>query len=445
MKTLSGALPALLCLRGVTPSRPNAHRGFPTRIRPVIWLSCALIVLALSGDNASASRLVNLSTRARVLTGNNVMIAGIILQGSGSADLVFRGIGPSLAPHFPGQALADPYLELRNANGGLIFSNNNWQDSQAGEISGSGLAPSHGAEAAIRWSLSPGSYTAILQGVGGGTGIGLVEVYHLNAHGSIWLGNMSTRARTESSSNETLGMYVQGNGYKGLVLRALGPSTGLSGYLPNPSLRMYNSGGGLIQYNENWKDSQYLHIWASGFAPVYDNEAAMTTNPNLLSNTSYTVTVSDNSGASGITNLEIYDLGYEAYEDAVGGGTYAGYGSSSHPNDPNFQVKITPTLTPQAAGPITVHFVGNAHGTNCGPISGCPPSAQLYPQLLDQNGNLVATGSGIGLQQANTQVRGSATFNWTGAPFRVRMMARSSRSFPNADYVVVNYYDVYTP
>jgi len=415
------------------PLQNTFKRGLPT------WVLCSLVLLALPCADVAASRLVNLSTRARVYTGSNVMIAGLILQGSGSADLVFRGIGPSLAPHFPGQYLADPYLELRNANGGLIFANNNWQDSQAGDISASGLAPSHGAEAAIRWWLSAGSYTAILQGVGGGVGIGLVEVYHLNAQSSsIYLANMSTRARTESSANETLGMFVQGNGYKGLVLRAMGPSTGVPGYLPNPSLRMYNSGGGLIQYNENWKDSQHQHIFASGFAPVHDVEAAMTTNPNLYSNTSYTATVSDNSGASGVTNLEIYDLGHEIYEDAILAG---GLMVCCNPAI----VRISPLLIPQSAGSITVHYAGYATADCLGQPCN-PTGSSIWPELLDANGNVVQSGygqrMGLGMNPSN---RTHTFFNWSGAAFRVRMMAQSNANPSRPDSVRITYWDIYGP
>ena len=94
---------------------------------------------------AADSRLANLSTRAFVSTGNDIVIAGFLLNAGGSSDrIVLRGIGPSLAPNIlpMNVVLADPTLELRNSNGALLMSNNDWQDdpAQAAEITADGLA-----------------------------------------------------------------------------------------------------------------------------------------------------------------------------------------------------------------------------------------------------------------------------------------------------------------
>jgi len=131
----------------------------------------------------AASKLANLSTRALVGTGSDVMIAGFLLSdGSGDSRVVVRGIGPSLANSFPASALlANPTLELHDGNGVLTLSNNDWQDdpAQAAEISAAGLAPTNNLESAMAATLPPGLYTAILAGLNNGTGIGLVEVYDL--------------------------------------------------------------------------------------------------------------------------------------------------------------------------------------------------------------------------------------------------------------------------
>ena len=133
--------------------------------------------------NASnGSKLANISTRAFVSTGGNIVIAGFILGNSMVSDqVIIRGIGPSLTAIGVTDALADPTLELRNSNGTLLVSNNNWQDnpSQAAIISAAGLAPSNPMESAIARTLSPGQYTALLAGLNDGTGTGLVEVYDL--------------------------------------------------------------------------------------------------------------------------------------------------------------------------------------------------------------------------------------------------------------------------
>jgi hypothetical protein len=135
-------------------------------------------------NTAAASRLANLSTRALVGTGSNVVIAGFIL-GSNQGDdrVVVRGLGPSLSAFGVPNPLQDPTLELRNQNGTLLRSNNDWADdpAQAAEITAAGLAPSNMKESAIAATLPPGLYTAILAGLNSGTGVGLVEVYDRGA------------------------------------------------------------------------------------------------------------------------------------------------------------------------------------------------------------------------------------------------------------------------
>ena len=127
------------------------------------------------------SKLANLSTRALVGTGEDIVIAGFLLsEESASNTVVVRGIGPSMAPGFPASlVLADPMLELRDADGTLLRTNNDWQDNpvEAAEITAAGLAPGNNREAAITATLQPGLYTALLSGGNNGTGIGVVEVY----------------------------------------------------------------------------------------------------------------------------------------------------------------------------------------------------------------------------------------------------------------------------
>ncbi len=124
-----------------------------------------------------ASELANISTRGFVATESNVMIGGFIL-GSESA-VVVRAIGPSLTPFGVPDALEDPRLELRDVQGTLVRSNDNWMDTQQAEIDATGLAPLDDLESAVFETLSPGAYTAIIAGQGGTTGVGLVEVYRL--------------------------------------------------------------------------------------------------------------------------------------------------------------------------------------------------------------------------------------------------------------------------
>ncbi len=131
-------------------------------------------------NQAAPSKLANISTRALVGTGDDVVIAGFILGNHSGADrIIVRGIGPSLTAAGVPNALANPILELRDSNGVLIFANNDWQDNpaQAAEVMAAGLAPTNNLESAIASTLAPGVYTALLAGENNGSGVGLVEVY----------------------------------------------------------------------------------------------------------------------------------------------------------------------------------------------------------------------------------------------------------------------------
>jgi hypothetical protein len=128
----------------------------------------------------AAGKFGNISTRSLVGVGSDIAIAGFILGSNpGSDRVVIRGIGPSLASSGVANPLPDPMLELRDGNGGLLMTNNNWQDdsAQAAELTSAGLAPANSLESAIAATLPPGLYTALLSGQGNGAGVGLVEVY----------------------------------------------------------------------------------------------------------------------------------------------------------------------------------------------------------------------------------------------------------------------------
>jgi hypothetical protein len=129
-----------------------------------------------------ASPLINISTRGQVMTGNDVMIGGFIVNGSGPQTVVVRARGPSLVAAGIPNALANPSLQLiRSADNAVIAANDNWASAaNAASITASGFAPSNPNEAAILVTLNPGAYTAIVSGSGGGTGVGIVEVFSVN-------------------------------------------------------------------------------------------------------------------------------------------------------------------------------------------------------------------------------------------------------------------------
>lgn len=131
-------------------------------------------------DHAGSSRLGNISTRGSVGTDDRVMIGGFILDGTEETSMVvLRGLGPTLADLGLVNAMADPALELHDAQGALIASDNDWKDSQPFEIEASGLAPAYSQESVILELLQAGAYTTVLRGMNNATGVGLIEIYNL--------------------------------------------------------------------------------------------------------------------------------------------------------------------------------------------------------------------------------------------------------------------------
>jgi len=125
----------------------------------------------------TATRLLNISTRGRVGTGDDVLIGGFINRGGGR--LLVRAIGPSLTAFGVPSPLPDPVLTLKDSNGATLATNDDWQSTQAADISATGLAPTNSAESAILTSLPAGNYSGVVSGKGSNTGIALIEVFQL--------------------------------------------------------------------------------------------------------------------------------------------------------------------------------------------------------------------------------------------------------------------------
>src|SRR5258705_37734 len=157
----------------------------------LIWLvgDTSTPTITAATSTSPTSWLGNISTRSFVQTGDNVMIGGFIVQGTGTKSVIIRAIGPELTQYGITNALANPTLELHNAAGTLIASNDNWQttiiggiitSNQVSDIQNSGHAPTAASESAIIANLTPGNYTAIVRGVNNTTGVALVEAYDLD-------------------------------------------------------------------------------------------------------------------------------------------------------------------------------------------------------------------------------------------------------------------------
>jgi hypothetical protein len=132
-------------------------------------------------ESTNPGELGNLSVRADVQTGDNVLIDGMILRGGTPKRVLFRAIGPSIQGQVNALVLADPFLELHDANGATLLTNDNWKDApNASEIQATGLAPKDDRESAILMTLPPANYTSIVRGVNNTTGIAVSEAYKLN-------------------------------------------------------------------------------------------------------------------------------------------------------------------------------------------------------------------------------------------------------------------------
>ena len=283
---------------------------------------------AISGDPIGATfglaftpeaKVLNISTRLGVQTGDNVLIAGFIITGENPRDVIVRAIGPSLADAGVASPLADPSLELHDSTGALIATNNDWHVTELGgvitsdqqaAIEATTLAPTDNLEAAIVATLAPGTYTALVRGTNDGTGIGLAEVYDLNQATPSKLANLSTRGFVDTGENVMIGGFVvrPGGGTEtSVIVRAIGPSLGgaVENALADPTLELHDSSGALVASNDDWKDSQKTEIEATGLAPTNDAESAITA---LLEPGSYTVVLRGKEESTGVALIELYSL-----------------------------------------------------------------------------------------------------------------------------------------
>ncbi|MFN2623323.1 MAG: hypothetical protein ABR611_10800 [Chthoniobacterales bacterium] len=261
---------------------------------------------ATATPTATPAQLLNISTRANVLTGDNLLIGGFIITGNDVKKVLILAKGPSIPV---AGRMSDPTLELHAGNGALMTSNDNWKDSpDRALIESSGLAPTDDRESAIIRTLVPGVYTGVVAGKNNTTGIASIEVYDLDVNKSI-LGNISSRGRVDTGDNVMIGGFIAGNqnGNTKVLVRGIGPS--LQGQVPNPLgdpiLELHDSNGNTLETNDNWKDSpDRTEIEATGIPPGDDLESAIL---RMVSPSGYTAILRGKSG-TGIAVVEIYNI-----------------------------------------------------------------------------------------------------------------------------------------
>ncbi|MBS0660340.1 MAG: S8 family serine peptidase [Verrucomicrobia bacterium] len=269
------------------------------------------VALARSAEDAPAfpNRLANVSTRGRVGAGEAVLIGGLVVRGSAPKRFLLRALGPSLAEFGVTEPLSDPEIELFDAAGQRVASNQDWADSQGVEISASGFAPRAARDAALLVQLTAGAYTAVVRGAQGATGVALFEAYELNAAEEPRFVNLSTRGRVGAGQDVMIvGFVLHGLGPRRVLLRGLGPSlagAGVQGALAATELELFQDGRARFQ-RTRWIDGhEAAAIQASGFAPTRPEESALLLE---LAPGAYTAVLRSPTGAGGVGLVEVYEL-----------------------------------------------------------------------------------------------------------------------------------------
>jgi len=287
--------------------------------------STALRVAATATDplgntsefSAAIGQLLNISTRLKVETGDNVLIGGFIVTGSDQKKVIIRGTGPSLANVGIQGFLENPTLQLFQGNT-LVRSNDDWKiredgSSQQAEIEATTIAPTNELESAIVATLSPNvNYTAVVRGKDNKIGIGVVEAFDLDQAANSRLANISTRGFVDTGNDILIGGFITGNGLTKVIVRAIGPSlpSFITNPLQDPTLELKDVNGTTIRSNDNWKIredgmSQQAEIEATTIPPTNELESALV---QTLQPGNYTAVVRGKNNSVGTAVVEVYNI-----------------------------------------------------------------------------------------------------------------------------------------
>jgi DNA-binding beta-propeller fold protein YncE len=273
-----------------------------------------------ASPDASGARLTNISVRAHVGTGGDILIPGFAIAGSGTETLLVRGSGPALAQFGVPGFLAQPSLSVFDGAGRVIASNTGWgTNSDPGQVAGISAQvgafafADASADCALVVSLPAGAYTVHVSGVNDTTGVALAEVYEVSSSGTR-LVNISTRAQVGSGANVIIpGFVISGSGTEQLIARADGPALsqfGIPGVLMQPTLSVFDHSGAVVASNTGWTSAGLDLIAgfdaAVGAFPLAPGSADSAQIVSLLPG-SYTIQVSGVNGTTGVALAEIYE------------------------------------------------------------------------------------------------------------------------------------------
>jgi hypothetical protein len=290
--------------------------GFPIDI--TVWNELMATVGDYPGDDTPNSVLHNLSTRARVGTGDQTFVSGLVIAG-GPKRVLIRAIGPTLTSFAVDGALAAPKLAVFSGSS-TIAENTGWSTAaNATDIAAAASAvgafplPAGSADCAVVLDLNPGAYTAQITGVGGAAGVAMVEVYEVSGPGRLI--NISTRAQALTDADTLIpGFVVTGTRPKNLLIRCAGPALttfGIAGVLAKPSMQLVK-GQSVIGANTGWSTANNPAEIAAASRSVQafaypsntaDSALFVTVDPGV-----YSVLTSGADGHTGVAIVEVYDV-----------------------------------------------------------------------------------------------------------------------------------------
>jgi len=283
---------------------------------------------ALSGDTPPSNGVMrNLSTRGNIGSGSSVMVAGFVVSGDVPKELLVRALGPTIgdAPYNVPGTITDPQITIFDSSDNEVTRNDNWEDDpnvpEASSLAGAFDLAAGSLDAATVVTLNPGSYTAVASGVGGATGVGIVEIYDVvtpSAFSDDKLLNVSTRGEVGTGDKVLIaGLIINGSTSKRVLIRAVGPTLGsdfrVANSLADPKLRLVRSDtNATVRENDDWETgndaTEVANVAAEVGAfplPSGSKDAALLINlpPGI-----YTAIVDTGDGSSGISLVEVYEV-----------------------------------------------------------------------------------------------------------------------------------------
>ncbi len=279
----------------------------------------------VSGSTFSDGTLRNLSTRGQVGTGSNILIAGFVVGGSSPKQILIRAIGPTLSGFGITGALADSQLELFKGTTRIAL-NDNWAGNtaitSASATVGAFQLTANSLDAVVLAQLDPGAYTAQVSGVGGRTGVALVELYDVDSVAAFApqkLINVATRGVVGTGENQLIaGFVVNGTTTKKVLIRGVGPtltSLGVTGALADPVLQLIQTKGStrtVVRENDNWETGNDVALITAATTKVGAFPLTSGSKDAVLLLTlppgTYNATVSGVGGTTGVGLVEVYEV-----------------------------------------------------------------------------------------------------------------------------------------